>query len=51
MKKIYKYSPVELKHFEKKIFIKQCNENQIKLALDMYQKGDNEHLSSYLYKK
>ena len=50
LKRIYKYSPEELKHFEKKIFIKQCNENQIKLALDIYQKGDNEHLSSYLYK-
>ena len=34
----------------KKIFIEQCNKNQIKIALDIYQKGDNQHLSSYLYK-
>ena len=50
LKKIYKYSPEELKYFEEEIFIEQCNKNHIKLALDIYQKDDNEHLSSYLYK-
>ncbi len=50
IEKMYKYSPEELKSFMEEMFIKQCSENHIKLALDMYRKGDNEHLSSYFYK-
>lgn len=50
LKNAYKYSPEELKYFEEETFIKQCTKNNIKLALDMYEKDDNEHISSYLYK-
>ena len=50
LKEMYKYSPEEINHFEEEMFIKQCNEKGIKLASDIYQKNNNEHLSVYLYK-
>lgn len=50
LEKMYKYSLEELKCLEEEIFIRQCKKNQIKLALDIYQKHENDPLSSYLYK-